>query len=181
MVSCDYRPLPTGARPRVFSGLQPVVLTGSARPKLLCLKLYVASVVIRVFMRFPSPKFWSKWPNKQPLAPGGMATSKTGQAVTKSLGLGEMAQPLVPLIRLALGVGEHCEKDGRPRYRPGRAECGHPGPGQRNPLRGYRADARRVFPFLGEGLRVYREVRRFRLFLYSQWLGGAALWPRRSM
>jgi len=30
-------------------------------------------------------------------------------------------------------------------------------------------------PFLGEGLRVYREDSRFRLFLYSQWLGGAAL------
>jgi MFS family permease len=30
-------------------------------------------------------------------------------------------------------------------------------------------------PFLGEGLRVYREDGRFRLFLYSQWLGGAAL------
>lgn len=30
-------------------------------------------------------------------------------------------------------------------------------------------------PFLREGLRVYREDGRFRLFLYSQWLGGAAL------
>ena len=30
-------------------------------------------------------------------------------------------------------------------------------------------------PFLGDGVRVYREDGRFRLFLYSQWLGGAAL------
>lgn len=31
------------------------------------------------------------------------------------------------------------------------------------------------FVYLREGLRTYREDRRFRLFLYSQWLGGAAL------
>ena len=47
-----------------------------------------------------------------------------------------MDQPLIPLFRHALRLGEQCEKERYPRHRPGRAECGHTGLEQRNSLLG---------------------------------------------
>jgi hypothetical protein len=43
------------------------------------------------------------------------------------LGLGEMAQPHVPLLRSTLGLGEQGEKERHFRHRSGGAVCGHAG------------------------------------------------------
>src|SRR5215831_14786292 len=48
------------------------------------------------------------------------------------LGLSEVDQLLVSLFRPTLGLGQQCEKEGRPRHRPRCAVCGHAGSELRN-------------------------------------------------